>query len=64
MIEDEVFADVTPQTAKKAKSDPRDPEFVIKYEKSNFSKGDQEGGVAEFYQLVSVAIGMVAFLTR
>eukprot|EP00354_Favella_ehrenbergii_P007472 CAMPEP_0170466538 /NCGR_PEP_ID=MMETSP0123-20130129/10461_1 /TAXON_ID=182087 /ORGANISM="Favella ehrenbergii, Strain Fehren 1" /LENGTH=116 /DNA_ID=CAMNT_0010732693 /DNA_START=8 /DNA_END=358 /DNA_ORIENTATION=- len=50
--------------AKKGKTDPRDPDFVIKYEKSNFSKGDQEGGVAEFYQLVSVAIGMVAFLTR
>ena len=35
--------------AKKNKSDPRAQDFVIKYEKSNFCKGDQEGGVAEFY---------------
>ena len=25
---------------KKGKSDPRNPDFIIKYEKSNFSKGD------------------------
>ena len=70
MIEDQdvrsTTTDGTTQSSptKKGKADPRNPEFVIKYEKSNFSKGDQEGGVAEFYQLVSVAIGMVAFLTR
>ena len=34
---------------KKGKSDPRDLDFVIKYDKANFSKGDQEGGLAEFY---------------
>ena len=28
------------QNNKKGKADPRDPNFVIKYEKSNFSKGD------------------------
>ena len=52
------------QAAKRAKGDPRDQDFVIKYDKGNFSKGDQEGGLAEFYQLISVVIGMVAFLTR
>ena len=46
------------------KNDPRDEEFIIEYDKANFSKGDQEGGIAEFYQLVSVVIGMVAFLMK
>ena len=44
--------------------DPRNEDFIIKYEKENFSKGDQEGGMAEFYQLLSVVIGMIAFMTR
>ena len=44
--------------------DPRNEDFIIKYEKENFSKGDQEGGTAEFYQLISVVIGMIAFVTR
>ena len=50
--------------AKKQKSDPRNRDFIIEYDKTNFSKGDQEGGMAEFYQLISVMIGFVAFLTR
>ena len=53
-----------PTTVKKGKADPRDNDFIIKYDKANFSKGDQEGGMAEFYQLISVVIGMVAFLMR
>ena len=57
-------ADQPSTPAKRNRADPRDQDFVIKYDKSNFSKGDQEGGVAEFYQLISVVIGMVAFLTR
>ena len=44
--------------------DPRNPDFIIKYDKSNFSKGEAEGGAAEFYQLISVVIGMAAFMTR
>ena len=46
------------------KTDPRNQEFVIKYDKENFSKGEGEGGMAEFYQLISVVLGMVAFVTR
>ena len=57
-------ASTTSAATKKIKGDPRDQDFVIKYDKANFSKGDQEGGLAEFYQLISVVIGMVAFLTR
>ena len=53
----------TPQF-KKPKGDPRDETFVIKYDKSNFQKGDSEGGMAEFYQLISVVIGMLAFLMK
>ena len=53
-----------PTTVKKGRADPRDNDFIIKYDKANFSKGDQEGGMAEFYQLISVVIGMVAFLMR
>ena len=45
-------------------SDPRTEEFVIKYDKENFSKGDQISGTQEFYQLISVIIGMIAFITR
>lgn len=54
---------VTPGKNNK-KSDPRNQDFVIKYDKGNFSKGDQEGGMAEFYQLISVVVGMAAFMTR
>ena len=47
------------------RADPRNEDFIIKYEKENFSKGgEQEGGMAELYQLLSVVIGMVAFMTR
>ena len=48
----------------RAKGDPRDDNFVIKYDKANFQKGDAEGGMAEFYQLISVVIGMVAFMLK
>ena len=40
--------EATPSTAsrstKRSKPDPRNEDFVIKYEKENFSKGDQEEG--------------------
>ena len=29
-----------PTTVKKGKADPRDNDFIIKYDKANFSKGD------------------------
>ena len=48
----------------KRKTDPRNEEFVIKYDKENFSKEGSDGGMAEFYQLISVIIGMAAFITR
>ena len=51
-------------TVKRAKGDPRDDSFVIKYEKANFQKGDAEGGMAEFYQLISVVVGMLAFMMK
>ena len=50
-------------SAKRVKRDPRNAEFVIKYDKSNFGK-TEESGTAELYQLVSVMIGVFAFLTR
>ena len=49
--------------SKKIKGDPRNVEFVIKYDKNNFGKGEDTGW-AEFYQLVSVVIGVSAYLTR
>ena len=67
MIEDldqQNMATTATTTTKRSKSDPRDEDFIIKYDKSNFSKGDQEGGMAEFYQLISVMIGFAAFITR
>ena len=53
-----------PPQVKRAKGDPRDDSFVIKYEKANFQKGDSEGGMAEFYQLISVVVGMLAFMLK
>ena len=46
--------------AKKTTSDPRDGEFVIKYDKSNFGKSE-DSGMAEIYQLLSVLIGVIAY---
>ncbi len=31
------------------KGDPRDDDFVVKYEKTNFQKSDGEGGLPEMY---------------
>ena len=54
-----------PQSQKKSQNDPRDENFVLKYESSNFNKAtEQEGSIADFYQLMSVVFGMVAFLMR
>ena len=50
--------------AKRSKGDPRDDDFVVKYEKSNFQKSDGEGGLAEMYQLCSVLAGMYAFMFK
>ena len=49
---------------KRARGYPRDDDFVVKYEKSNFQKVDGEGGLAEMYQLCSVLIGMYAFMFK
>ena len=50
---------------KRNQNDPRDEAFVIKYEGSNFNKAaEQEGSIADFYQLASVCFGMIAFLMR
>lgn len=54
----------TQQSLKRAKGDPRDDEFVVKYEKNNFQKNDGEGGLAEMYQLGSVLAGMYAFMFK
>ena len=48
----------------RSKGDPRDDNFVIKYDKANFQKGDAEGGMAEFYQLISVLFGLAAFMLK
>ena len=42
-----VSADAPKQS--RAKGDPRDDDFIVKYEKSNFQKGEGEGGIAELY---------------
>ena len=57
-------SEVSTATTKKVKNDPRDQDFVIKYDKQNFSQGSQEGGMAEFYQIISVVVGMAAFFYR
>ena len=56
MIEDQLqqhqVEDQTHQVNKKRKTDPRDTEFVIKYDKKNFSgrQADEESsGTAELY---------------
>ena len=41
-----------------------DPVNKISYDRKNFYKGDSEGNLEEFYQLLSVVVGMVAFMTR
>ena len=55
---------VVVNTPKRQKGDPRDDDFIVKYEKSNFQKSDGEGGLAEIYQLISVLAGMYAFMFK
>ena len=62
--ENEPAVTSSPNAVKRAKGDPRDDSFVMKYDKANFQKGDSEGGMAEVYQLISVVIGMVAFMLK
>ena len=50
-------------SVKNVKRDPRNADFVIKYDKSNFAKLE-ESGTAHLYQLVSVLIGLFGFYTR
>ena len=61
--EPSVTASADSASTKRVKRDPRNAEFVIKYDKGNFGK-QEESGTAEIYQLVSVMIGVFAFLTR
>ena len=52
-----------PISAQKAKWDPQNADFVIRYEKSHFWK-NEEGGTADVYQLVAILIALVAFPMR
>ena len=64
MIEDR---DIAPFEKSKRRTDPRDTEFVIKYDKKNFNRSmadDESTGMSELYQLISVVIGVIAYLTR
>ena len=64
MIEDR---DITFEKSKRRTVDPRDTEFVIKYDKKNFNRSmadDESTGMSELYQLISVVIGVIAYLTR
>ena len=64
MIEDK---DITFEKSKRRTADPRDTEFVIKYDKKNFNRSmadDESTGMSELYQLISVVIGVIAYLTR
>ena len=61
-MEEEVKLLVSKQIKKK--NDPRDFDFVNVYDRQLFSKGDESGGTAEIYQLISVVTGMYAFMMR
>ena len=67
MIEDRDQNNITAPPDKKRRTDPRDTEFVIKYDKKNFNRSmadDESTGMSELYQLISVVIGVIAYLTR
>ena len=47
-------------------NDPRKDNLVVRYDKESISKitGDPNSGTAEFYQLISMFIGIYAFMGK
>ena len=48
------------------KGDPRRDKEVLKYDKDSINKiiGDQNSGTSEFYQLISMFVGIYAFMMK
>jgi len=47
-------------------NDPRRDNLIIKYDKESINKitGDPNAGTSEFYQLISMMIGIYAFMVK
>jgi hypothetical protein len=47
-------------------NDPRRDNLIIRYDKDSISKitGDPSAGTSEFYQLISMFIGIYAFMMK
>lgn len=54
------------ESTKPSPNDPRRDKFVIPYDKENIGKmtADTSGGISEFYQLISMFIGIYAFMMK
>ena len=55
-----------PTKVVRSSNDPRKDNLVIRYDKESISKvtGDPNSGTAEFYQLISMFIGIYAFMGK
>ena len=55
-----------PSKVVRSSNDPRKDNLVIRYDKESISKitGDANSGTAEFYQLISMFIGIYAFMGK
>ena len=51
---------------KRNQSDPRRDNAILKYDKESIAKiiGDHTSGTSEFYQLISMFIGIYAFMMK
>ena len=49
-----------------SRGDPRRDKEVLKYDKDSINKiiGDQNSGTSEFYQLISMFVGIYAFMMK
>ena len=49
-----------------SRGDPRRDKEVLKYDKESINKiiGDQNSGTSEFYQLISMFVGIYAFMMK
>ena len=48
----------------RAKGDPRDDDFVIKYERANFTDNQNGSAYSDAFQMLSVLVGMFAFTMK
>ena len=62
------IASQAPQQAVKARNpnDPRRDESILRYDKESIAKitADTSSGTSEFYQLISMFIGIYAFMMK